>query len=263
MPLLRRSGGSGLIEPQCDHPTSSGYDMRLPEGTIPERAHSSRRLRPGRAGHRHGGGRNFRLNPETRHSAGKEHETPMSIRRTQFATQARTWIILAGLAALFIGLGGLVGGRSGIILFAGIAIVFNLVMFWFSDRLALKASKAVPAEQSEAAGALPRHRGDRRPGGSPDAARLSDPVRPAERLCHGARPQEGGRRRHGGPASPSSPRPGARRARARDGAYRQPRHPRDDDRSDDRRRDRGDREHAPVLAALRRAATTRIRGRSG
>ena len=73
----------------------------------------------------------------------------MSIRRTQFATQARTWIILAGLAALFIGLGGLVGGRSGIILFAGIAIVFNLVMFWFSDRLALKASKAVPAEQSE------------------------------------------------------------------------------------------------------------------
>jgi heat shock protein HtpX len=73
----------------------------------------------------------------------------MSIRRTQLATQARTWIILAGLAALFIGLGGLVGGKSGIILFAGIAIVFNLVMFWFSDRLALKASKAVPAEQSE------------------------------------------------------------------------------------------------------------------
>ncbi|HWN23447.1 MAG TPA: zinc metalloprotease HtpX [Gaiellaceae bacterium] len=74
----------------------------------------------------------------------------MSITRTRFATQARTWVILAGLAALFIGIGGLVGGSSGIILFAGIAVVFNLVMFWFSDKLALKASKARPVDRSEA-----------------------------------------------------------------------------------------------------------------
>ena len=74
----------------------------------------------------------------------------MSITRTRFSTQARTWAIIAGLAALFIGIGGLVGGSSGIILFAGIAVVFNLVMFWYSDRLALKASKARPLERSEA-----------------------------------------------------------------------------------------------------------------
>jgi heat shock protein HtpX len=74
----------------------------------------------------------------------------MSIARTRFSTQARTWVIIAGLAALFIGIGGMVGGSSGIILFAGIAVVFNLVMFWFSDRLALKASKARPVERSEA-----------------------------------------------------------------------------------------------------------------
>ena len=74
----------------------------------------------------------------------------MSITRTRFATQARTWVIIAGLAALFVGLGGLVGGSNGIILFAGIAVVFNLVMFWFSDKLALKASKARPVERSEA-----------------------------------------------------------------------------------------------------------------
>ncbi|MGI9113224.1 MAG: protease HtpX, partial [Gaiellaceae bacterium] len=70
----------------------------------------------------------------------------MSITRTRFATQTRTWVIIAGLAALFIGLGGLVGGSNGIILFAGIAVVFNLVMFWFSDKLALKASKARPVD---------------------------------------------------------------------------------------------------------------------
>jgi heat shock protein HtpX len=74
----------------------------------------------------------------------------MSITRTRFATQTRTWVIIAGLAALFVGLGGLVGGSNGIILFAAIAVVFNLVLFWFSDKLALKASKARPVERSEA-----------------------------------------------------------------------------------------------------------------
>ena len=74
----------------------------------------------------------------------------MSITRTKFATQSRTWITIAGLAALFVGLGGLFGGSSGILLFAAIAVVFNLVMFWFSAKLALKASKARPVDRSEA-----------------------------------------------------------------------------------------------------------------
>ncbi len=74
----------------------------------------------------------------------------MSISRTRFLTQTRTWVTIAGLAALFVGLGGLVGGSNGIILFAGIAVIFNLVMFWFSDKLALKASKARPVDRSEA-----------------------------------------------------------------------------------------------------------------
>ena len=56
----------------------------------------------------------------------------MSITSTRIATQARTWVILAGLMALFIGIGGLFGGSSGIVLFAGIAVLFNLFMFWKS-----------------------------------------------------------------------------------------------------------------------------------
>jgi len=74
----------------------------------------------------------------------------MSITRTRILTQARTWIIISGLTALFVGLGYMFGGSSGLILFAGIAIVFNFVMFWFSDTLALKSSRARPLEQSEA-----------------------------------------------------------------------------------------------------------------
>ena len=74
----------------------------------------------------------------------------MSITRTKFLTQARTWLIISALTALFVGLGYFFGGSAGLLLFALIAVVFNLVMFWYSDKLALKASKARPVEQSEA-----------------------------------------------------------------------------------------------------------------
>ena len=62
----------------------------------------------------------------------------------------RTWILLAGLSALFIGVGGLVGGTGGIVAFLLIAVLFNLAMFWFSDRIALKVSRARPLEPGEA-----------------------------------------------------------------------------------------------------------------
>jgi heat shock protein HtpX len=74
----------------------------------------------------------------------------MSITRTRFLTQARTWIIISGLSALFVGLGYMFGGSGGLLVFAAFAVVFNLVMFWFSAKLALKASRARPVERSEA-----------------------------------------------------------------------------------------------------------------
>jgi heat shock protein HtpX len=66
------------------------------------------------------------------------------------STRLRTWILVAGLSALFVGLGGLVGGTGGLVAFLLIAVVFNFVMFWFSDRIALKASKAKPVDEREA-----------------------------------------------------------------------------------------------------------------
>ena len=65
-------------------------------------------------------------------------------------TRMRTWILLAGLSALFVAVGGLVGGTSGIVVFLVIAVGFNFAMFWFSDRLALKMSRARPLEPGEA-----------------------------------------------------------------------------------------------------------------
>jgi heat shock protein HtpX len=65
-------------------------------------------------------------------------------------TRMRTWILLAGLSALFVGVGGLVGGTGGIAAFLVLALGFNFAMYWFSDRLALKMSRARPLEPGEA-----------------------------------------------------------------------------------------------------------------
>jgi heat shock protein HtpX len=65
-------------------------------------------------------------------------------------TRVRTWMLIAGLSALFVSLGAFVGGTSGLILFLLVAVGFNFAMYWFSDRIALKVSRAQPLERSQA-----------------------------------------------------------------------------------------------------------------
>jgi heat shock protein HtpX len=59
-------------------------------------------------------------------------------------------VLIAGLSSLFVMLGAVVGGAAGLIVFLLLAVAFNFVMFWFSDRIALKVSRARPLERSEA-----------------------------------------------------------------------------------------------------------------
>jgi heat shock protein HtpX len=66
------------------------------------------------------------------------------------STRIRTWLLLSGLTALFILFGALIGGPAGLVLFLAIALVMNFAMFWFSDRLALKMSRARPLADGEA-----------------------------------------------------------------------------------------------------------------
>ena len=65
-------------------------------------------------------------------------------------TRIRTWLLISGLSALLIGFGALVGGAAGLILFAAVAAAFNLVMYWFSAKLALRSSRARPLGEDEA-----------------------------------------------------------------------------------------------------------------
>jgi heat shock protein HtpX len=69
----------------------------------------------------------------------------MSIRAQRFATKARTWLLLAALTALLIGIGALIGGPF-LYIFAGLAVLTNVVGYWFSDKFALRASGAQPVE---------------------------------------------------------------------------------------------------------------------
>lgn len=69
----------------------------------------------------------------------------MSITATRFATQTRTWLLVAGLTALLIGIGAAIGGGA-LYLFLALAVAMNAIGYWFSDRIALAASHARPLE---------------------------------------------------------------------------------------------------------------------
>ena len=62
----------------------------------------------------------------------------------------KTFIFLAGLTALFMVAGRILGGQSGMMFALVIAAVMNLGAYWFSDKLALKMSGAIPVSEQEA-----------------------------------------------------------------------------------------------------------------
>ena len=74
----------------------------------------------------------------------------MNITFVRLATHARTWLLIAALTALLVGIGALIGGAF-LYVFAGLAVAMNVIGYWFSDRLALKFSGARPV----ASGTIP------------------------------------------------------------------------------------------------------------
>ena len=62
----------------------------------------------------------------------------------------RTTLLLDTLTGLLVGIGYLIGGPGTAGLFLFMALAFNLVMFWFSDKIALRMSRAQPLAEEEA-----------------------------------------------------------------------------------------------------------------
>jgi heat shock protein HtpX len=74
----------------------------------------------------------------------------VNITATRIRTQVRTWVLIAALSALIVVVGGkFLGGGSSYLIFAVIAVLMNLGLYWFSAPLALRSSKAQPADPSE------------------------------------------------------------------------------------------------------------------
>ncbi|MDQ3353786.1 MAG: M48 family metalloprotease [Actinomycetota bacterium] len=61
----------------------------------------------------------------------------------------KTFVLLAGLTGLLVAIGGWIGSGTGatIMLFVSFAMVGG--SYWFSDKLAIKAARAVPASEAE------------------------------------------------------------------------------------------------------------------
>jgi heat shock protein HtpX len=73
----------------------------------------------------------------------------MNIQRASFTTKARTWLLLAGLTALFIGVGAAIGGAI-LWFFVAFSILMNVAAYWLSDKFAIRASRAKPVTEAEA-----------------------------------------------------------------------------------------------------------------
>jgi heat shock protein HtpX len=70
---------------------------------------------------------------------------------TNFTTKLRSWLLIAGLSGLLVAIGAVIGG-SALYLFIAFTVLFNVAMYWFSDRIALKMSRAQPVSESDAPG---------------------------------------------------------------------------------------------------------------
>jgi len=62
----------------------------------------------------------------------------------------KTWILIAAMGGLFVGIGYAIGGKQLGLIMLGVAFVFNFVMYWFSDRIAIAASRSKPVTEREA-----------------------------------------------------------------------------------------------------------------
>ena len=70
-------------------------------------------------------------------------------KQSTFGATLRTTILLACLTGLLVVIGALIGGPATAAIFLGIALLINLGSYFFSDKLALKMSRAEPIEESD------------------------------------------------------------------------------------------------------------------
>lgn len=71
-------------------------------------------------------------------------------KQSTWGATLRTTILMAALGGLLVVIGAAIGGPSTALTFLFVALGINLLMYFFSDKMALKMSGAQPIEESEA-----------------------------------------------------------------------------------------------------------------
>ncbi|MGR9969873.1 hypothetical protein ACUOIB_23770, partial [Escherichia coli] len=62
----------------------------------------------------------------------------------------KTAILMAAITALFMMIGAMMGGRSGMLLALGFALVSNFFAYWFSDKMVLRMYNAQEVDATTA-----------------------------------------------------------------------------------------------------------------
>ncbi|MDP3188765.1 zinc metalloprotease HtpX [Limnobacter sp.] len=62
----------------------------------------------------------------------------------------KTFMLMAAITALFVVLGGMMGGRGGMLLALGFALVMNFGAYWFSDKMVLRMYNAKQVDANSA-----------------------------------------------------------------------------------------------------------------
>jgi heat shock protein HtpX len=64
--------------------------------------------------------------------------------------RVKTWILIAAMGGLFVAVGALIGGSQGALIALGLALVFNFIMYWSSDKIAIAATRSKPVSERDA-----------------------------------------------------------------------------------------------------------------
>lgn len=62
----------------------------------------------------------------------------------------KTGLLMAAITALLMLCGNVIGGQAGLFIALGFAVVMNFGMYWFSDKMVLKMTRAIPLDPAQA-----------------------------------------------------------------------------------------------------------------
>ena len=129
-----------------------------------------------------------------------------------FRNTLKTTVLLAGLGGLMVAIGSLFG-RVGAVIGLVLALLMVGFSYWKSDTLAIRAARAVPADEARHPGVLRDHARPHDRAGMPMPRLYISPERQPNAFATGRSPQPRRGRRHPGAPGGVHLGRGARRAR--------------------------------------------------